>query len=80
MVMAVGWLIAAVLAIAWWMAARRRAATRAARIERLIQRADAALAAWGWSNRRQAEAWADLVNELSALQETSADATEELRA
>jgi hypothetical protein len=63
-----GWVVAAVLAIAWWTAECRRAITRTARIERLIERADAALAASSGANRRQAELWVDLADELSALQ------------
>ena len=63
----VGWLVAAVLAIAWWTAERRRASTRSGRIERLIERADAALAASTWANRRQAELWVDMVNQLATI-------------
>jgi hypothetical protein len=68
MVILLGWLVAGAVVAAWWTRERRRAETRAARLDRLVERADSALASWNHANRRQAERWEGLVSELYDLQ------------
>ena len=63
-----GWLVALLVAGLWLVNERRRASTRATRLDRLTARVDREIGRWVLAKDRAAAQWLELIEALEDLQ------------